>query len=460
LAPRWVSAADFPEQDTRFALFAASWALVVLFGMSSEQMVQTPLQIAVCVAAGVVLLVPRQPVALGVAALAFVVHFWVDEYRMLFVHTAFVFAGCAGVLLALVPTFHRDAAAWRRRFVDAYAPVAVAQTAICFFAAGFAKLNTDYLAVETSCGAVFYAHQITAFPYSLLPAAPWAERGALYMALILEIATPLLWLHHRTRKVGFWAGGFLLFLLGTNARARYYVFTGPFLALLLLGFDWEPVRRWVAERVPPRVLEGARVVRWITVVVLLGGALLVGDDEPAGRWFVCRLLFVVWALAVFAAVAVAPSVRMAARPVVPGIARIAWIVALLYALHEALPYVGLKAQRNFTMAGNLVLNAEWSNHLLFERAPALPFSRVAVLESSSDRALDRRGKTIWQTWVLYDYLARHPDVRATFTVDGERVTVRGADVADRKSLLAPLLHVIPSSRTPRAQPCGHGRPKR
>lgn len=446
--------------DVRFALFAASWGLVVLLGMASERMSETPLQVAVCVACGLALLLPRQPLVLGTLALAYVLHFWFDEHRARFVHSGFVFAGCAGILLALVPTFSRDPQVWRRRFVDAYAPVAVAQAAICFFAAGFAKLNVDYFDLETSCGAVFYAHQITAFPYSLLPAAPWAETIALYLALAMELVAPPLWLYHRTRKPGFWFGGVLLFLLGTNARARYYVFTGPFLALLLLGFDWEPARRWFTARIPRRAFDVARIAAWIIVPIGIATALIVGDQGLTVRWFVARTMFVVWALGVFALVALAASVQLAARPVRPRVARVAWVVSGLYAAHEALPYVGLDAERNFTMAGNLVLNAEWSNHLLFDKAPALPFNRVAVLERSDDPLLDKRGAFIWQTWALYDYLARHPDVTATFTIDGERHTVKGAEVADRASFIAQYLHVVQSRRIPRPKACGHGRPKR
>lgn len=451
--------------DARFVVFAFSWALVVLFGMSSERMSDSPASVGVCLACGLVLMAPRSTWTLGLSALSYIAWSAVEEQHEIFVHTGFDLVGCVGVLLALVLTFHRDGRVWRQRFVDAFAPVAVAQAALCFFAAGFAKLNTDYLEVKTSCGAVFYAHQITAFPYSLLPAAPWAEQVAIYLGLITELVAPWLWLHYRTRRVGFWFGGLLLFLLGTNARARYYVFTGPFLALLTLGFDWEGVRQWLARHpvlgpALTRAWPALRLSWWLTVPIALVVALTFGEHNPGlgARWFVARTLFVVWSVLVFAGPLVAEAVPLARRPVAPRVARLVWVVVVLYTIHEALPYLGLKTKRNFTMAGNLVINTRWTNHLLLKSAPELPFNKMAILDTSSDRTLNRRGSAAWPTWVLYDYLGRHRKTTAVVTIDGKKVRLRGADFVKSKSWFVQTLQIPQTPLRPSPHRCGHDRP--
>jgi hypothetical protein len=446
---------------SRFVVFSFSWAFVLLLGMASRQMAANPANVVLCLACALVLLVPRSPLALGAACLSYLVWVAVGQgVDDVFVHVAFNGVGCVGVLLGLLLTAHCDPALWRQRFVDAYAPVAVAQAALCFFAAGFAKLNTDYFELKTSCAGVFYSHQITAFPYSLLPSDPWAEHVAVYLSLAVELVAPWLWLYHRTRRIGLWLGGVLLFLLGTNVRATYYEFTGPFLALLTLGLDWELAHRWLAGHPAlPRAARAGQIAAWIGLPLLLLWAMTLGEHRPGleARWVITRTAFVLWSLSLFAGALRAHAVPLARQPVTPRAARLLWVVLLLYAAHESMPYLGLRTKRNFTMAGNLLINREWTNHVLISSAPDLPINELAVLHRSNDPTLDRKGGWVWPTWVLEDHLARHPETWALVEIDGKKVRLRGKAMAHRKSWLVHALRIPLSPARPLPQECGHPR---
>ena len=365
-----------------FPVFTFSWGLVLLFGMSSEVMAGTLLSVLVCMTGFLAMVRPGRPWALALVSASYVVHWLVDDYRHPFVHTWFDFWGCVLLLLGLLASYDRDEARWKQRFVAHAGPAAVALAAVAFFAAGVAKLNIDYFTPERSCAVTFYEWQRTYPPYSfLLPTGAVGDALGMYGTVVAELVAPVLWLHHRTRKIGFFLGFALLFLLGTNAYARYYVFTGPFIAHLALGFDWRrsvgAIEAHLGTR-PWLVQLSTFVLAFALLAAMTVGA---SRDGLVTRHLIVRSVFVVYAAFVTVGVALAPPIRFG--PVWPVRARpsVAWAVVLFIACFELLPYFGMRTSRNFTMAANFVLDEGYSNHLVFRRPLPFPVDRSTFAET-------------------------------------------------------------------------------
>lgn len=440
--------------DRRYRIFAWGWALAVLGGMFSQGVATTPGRVVVTFFAAAVLMFPAEPLLLLGLSLAYMVHFNVDDYVMAFVHTGMIFLFSTGIALALLTTASRDRGQWRARFVTAFAPVGIGLAGVTFFAAGFAKLNTAFNDPQTSCASIFYAFQRTVFPYSLLPNAAWAQRFSIHFTECAELGGALSLMHWRTRRFGQVLSWTFLYLAGTNPENQLYEFTGPLLAMPLIGLTWdrEPpalvstLGRRLAALVPQR-----RTLIRVAVGLAFGALLLWAGwaDHHHGakelRRHIARGVFTVVALCI------PPSVLLfgRARPLGtggPGLARVAWLAVLVISGRECLPYLGLRVYRTLTMASNVVVNTRFSNHLLVREVPDLPFNHLAVLLRSSDPLLDSHGYMGMADWALFDYLARHPQVEASFWLDDERVEIEpySKDPRVRRSFAANFLNVSPT----------------
>lgn len=358
-----------------FSAFTWAWSLVILMGMSSENMSATVLGVLVVTACAWGLVRPSDPRALGAVVLSYIVHFAVDDYRAPFVHTWFDFICCCMIALALVQSASPDTDTWRDRLVLHLRTPALAMCALCFFAAGFAKLNLDFIDERLSCASVFYSYQIAVPPYSwLLPDSATGRNLAIGGTLVMEALGPLLLLFRRTRRVGFFLCFVMMFLLGTNSRARYYVFVGPFLALLTLAFRWEDLADgW--KRIPRWVVVTAQVglVLWIVLAMTRGEV----RENLVTRHLTARILVVPAMLALGVAGLFLPLSERGASPW----RRLAWAPVAFMLVFETLPYFGLKSPRNFTMAANHRMGPAYSNHLLLPAVLPMPFDYEAAREA-------------------------------------------------------------------------------
>jgi hypothetical protein len=446
------------QSDLRFAVFARAWAVTVLLGLLSQEMATTPGRILVTGSATAVLCFARSPWLLGALAVSYVGHFAADGYRHVYVHVWLLFLASCALGVGLLTTWNADAVAWRARFVRGVAPVLVALGAAWLFFAGFAKLNTSFSDPAVSCGPIFFAHQRTVFPFSLLPGGPWAEAVVIPVTQVAETLGGLLLLHHRTRKAGFLLAWPFLFLAGTNPLGRLYEFTALFLALFTLGFQW----RWPFSR----PLACPSKIRTALCLLLIAGVVATARLDAPGPGLELRYrigwgLFVVAALALVLAVAFFSS-AVPLRGPGPPFAKLAWVVFALAVLHETLPYLGLRNARNVAMAANLSVNRFHSNHRIVVRAPSLPFNHTAVLRASSDPFLASHRGYAWVDWALFDYLGRHPAVRVRFELDGETVTVprAGDDPRFQPSAVAAFLAPFATDTRDVPTACGKTRPKK
>lgn len=372
-----------PSTNERaFPVFSFTWGMVILFGMSSEKMGATLLGVLVCLSCFAAMLRPNRPWGLLATSSVYLVHFMIDEYRIRFVHTFFDFCGCSLVLLGLLASFNKDESLWRQQFVKWAGPASVGLASAAFFFAGFGKLNFDYFTPASSCGVLFYEWQRTVWAYGLiLPTGAVGDWFGIVGTLIAELLAPFFWMHHRTRKVGFFLGLLLMFLLGTNPYARYYVFTGPFIALVVIGFDWE---RPVAAI--ERILSSHRaIVPTLTFVSLyaLVVAMTVGATREGllVRHFAARTMFILLCAFMFTGVSMSRPIAFGPVWKLPLRRQLAWAVVLFVVGFELLPYFGMRHARNFTMAANFRLDEGHSNHLLVRSPLPFPMDKKTFAET-------------------------------------------------------------------------------
>lgn len=457
---------DQETRHTSFAVLTAGLALTVLFNYGAYSMGKTPLIVVTVLLALVNLAWPRFPLALGAMYASYCLQYSIDT-RVYRVHTHFDFVLGLAVLATLALTYWGPKEHWRTRFVYVFAPVGLSIAGISFFAAGLAKVNTDFITVKHSCATVFYEWSRTVFPYSLLPTGKRMIYGVVALTWICELGGPLLLLHPATRRWGFLMILLLAFLLGTNPYACYYEFTSPFLALGLLGFVHEDLHeRWVGTRAGGWLSARYSALSWL-VLAIFGGcalaAMLAGDRGTAEdlRLAVTRAVFVVWVLSFVLPVAVlAPVARLLDRPSQPLVSHLAWLSVLFVLVQEGTSYVGIRAEGAFAMAANFSLSTLHSNHLLVREVPALPFNRMVVLEDSSAPELALHGSRAWPDWMLFDFLARHPEHWAVVSRGGveERFEPGSTDPRIRRSLFAKILPAMKVSvRT--SIICAHELPK-
>jgi hypothetical protein len=465
------TAATHRAEGRQVALFFRCWAVVVFYDRAVRGTNDSAWSVAIVLAATAVVLWPESLAA--VTALSAVHLTW---YLQGYTARADMHWHVAALLHLAVVTWVVGTLVRQRRVPrvgdmhGALAPVARWLVVVGLFSAGFAKLNTGFLDPSTSCAVDMFLYQRTAFPYSLLPDAPWAYRAAMGLTLVSEMGSPLLLLWRRTRPAGFVLGFTFLFIIGTNPVGYLFEFAGLFLAMSLffaapdtIGRGLDEVGRflptgWLPKKTGSRgraALTAALVA--CALVLALGWGRL---DMRDLRLEVCRVVFVVGVLAL-SLVLVAGRGRWPARalPLAPQ-PRILLLVPLIFLLGELTPYIGLKHAPTMTMAANLAVSSEFDNHLLVHPIPRWSFNRVVTIRSSSDKHLERGTRMVWLAFA--DYLAEHPRISVEFEVEGkvEQVARAGEDPRfQHPSMLPELLH-LDDVRYPRASPkCSHRFPR-
>lgn len=409
------------------------------------------MRVVVSLVALVAMMFPGQPAVLAALALAWCVHISVDHYSQVYVHHWLVTLGSWAILLAVLAGMRRDVSAWRAQAVNGLMIAAPAIATIGMLAAGFSKLNEGFVDPAVSCANTMYQWQRSVFPWSLLPSAPWTIVAAIVFTFGAELAGPILAWNARTRRLGlFMMAGFFM-AIGTNAQARLYEFSGPFLALFTLLIDWENLRQRVDAFRPP-----AWAFRALAIVLVLPA--MAGDRAGIvhdGKMVLARAVYVVADL-IFLTAALAPG-NGPSRSWKP---HIAWIVPAVALAHESLAYIGLRTHRNFAMAANFMANTEISDHLVVRHVPDLGVNRLAILQTSSDKEFNLRGRGGLPMWAVSDLLARHRHLAMSFQYEGRDIEVKADDDhrGFERSVWADSLDLMVQPLGPNPPGCGHKPP--
>jgi hypothetical protein len=367
-------------------------------------------------------------------------------------------------------------------WMPGFAPLARLQLVILYGYAVLHKLNTDYLARESSCGVAFFQAMLERFPF--LPAVPALEVAAIYSPLIAEALIPILLISRRTRIAGILVGALLHVGFALDPIGPFYNFSSMLLAMFVLfappavlpatrswlesvanGQRLRAVRRTLVRPWPlasaivvgiaavdllRRFLAGRDIFRFL---FLIYGAIIVG-----------LLLRYIWSRRSARALASAATMDACSDVSVFRVGRDAGLVfPILVLLNGASPYLGLKTETSFAMFSNLATEGGRSNHLFLPASlQAFPFQRDLVrIVASTDKqlaAMARQGLRVpfLQLRILVD---RRPDASLVYERGGQAYhvasTKRDASLGRPTPLIVRKLFAFrPIRDTPR-QPCGH-----
>jgi len=300
-----------------------------------------------------------------------------------------------------------------------FAPAGQGALLVMYFFGIFHKINSDFLNPVTSCAVALW-RQMPA-PLAALEG-PLVWYPAIYGTFAIEGGIMVALLTRRWRHVGIAAGiGFHL-LLSLSSYAMYISFTMLSIALHSLFLSGDAAQRILASRemrfVRSRMRDPVYIVTALLFVTGLAVLAFAGHYTLAASFALPLVLPFCAIILIYG---------RSQRPLVEGghAARFVGIaVTALFFLNCSMPYLGLKTAQSINMFANLRLEAGVSNHLILRRPPG-PFhylEKVAVIEDAGgDPELAWYQKRQFGI-VYYDLLsalAKNPDLRVTYRMDGQ-----------------------------------------
>lgn len=289
-------------------------------------------------------------------------------------------------------------------------------------AAGFAKLNHDFLDPASSCGPVLYLWLRESALFAWLPNGEWVAPLIIAWTLVAELGGALLLLTRRTRIVGLALLVSVWLPIALIPRFTVVEFTGVFFSASLLFVPRDALAsgvsrfhslwRRVSRRAPRRAVASLRAIAISAWIVAVFGE-HVGFDVDV-RKTICRMvcttgaLMVVWLLLMGGRHRwTFPRVRPPSRA-----ALAAWSFVALLLVNEASPYFGLWQNVSMTMAGNFWVQPAFSNHVVFSHVPTWRSTRPIAIVASNDAAFPVDAQ---MPWILFKELAaRHRAADVTY----------------------------------------------
>jgi len=301
---------------------------------------------------------------------------------------------------------------------------------IGMFFAGLSKINSDFLDLDMSCGAIYY-EWIRSNP--LLSYLPGGDTGAylgIYGGLVGELGSAFLLLFRRTRKIGLvllWGVSLMLYM---QVMSHYFEFIGLFFAMSLFYVDPQPLSR-VARRV---TAVRNQLERWVTslfrgrapkqtvpllVIVPYGIMLAAGASGTVVTLTVYRWLCTAVLVVVVTTIFLSWWRNQTRSPATLSGDRRAWLLLifpLLFILNESIAYLGLPHQPTLTMAGNLSLAPIGGNHLIFSKTTRFRLWPDVEIVSSN---VPRWTKGVHVAWPRFsDILSYRPHAKVTYRMEG------------------------------------------
>lgn len=439
------------DASVAWRVFAVLWAISLLYDGAVRTMTHDPHQLLVTIAAVAALLKPGAPWRLALAAAAQLLLVADTPPKRMMIHWYFNGAVNVAILLGWLSCALRarsprvDPAAALRAVRPA--AMLVGLSALTF--AGFSKINRSFLDPELSCGAVLYL--IQAESWSFLPDTEWAKRSAIWGTLLAEIGGPLLLCFRRTRPLALILLGGFFFTIGANPVNHLYEFAGPVLTACLLALGARPTAaawravassplRWIPELLRPLrvplLLAALAGFAWLSIEGDSKGTRPLRQDLARWTWLLgepALIASLLWATLR------TPGASL--RTLAASGPRWLLLLPLIFVLHEATPYAGMRHRISFTMAGNLRTLDGYGNHLLIRQVPDLYWNRrVEIVGSDNDDWLKKhaRRRSIMTFFSFADHMARHPDSEARILIRGEPESIPRAGDDPRFARRPPL----------------------
>lgn len=290
-------------------------------------------------------------------------------------HRILMFCVNVGVWLAfLALRLRRSPSPLPAELAGAFARISPGVLMLVYFFAFFAKLNTDFLDADVSCGTRFFNHIPLVFPVP--GSVETTGSAAIWVTLLVEALLPAALFFRRTRRLAVLAGLLFHFTIALDLVKRFYNFSAVMSALLVASLGTSTLQE-CADSLAHRLPRGVRAGRLLFMVrsffaAWLAGAFLYGIlADPSVAWRVFAGAWAVWmAVAVFE---LAMSIAAFFMPAVAshtarGPRAAVLVPLLLIAANGCGPYLGFKTRTSFNMYSNLRLEANAGNHLLFSRS--------------------------------------------------------------------------------------------
>jgi hypothetical protein len=440
------------SQVDQLGVFAVLWAVAAVWHLlGNASLAPGWAQAALAVAAGVVLLLPGEPLALAGLAAAGVVTAW-EEAPTIGNHWVLAALVNLGILLAVGVGALRGRPRDRLDLANRALPVARLSLLGFYAFAAFSKLNSAFFDRSVSCGAYYFRESTSSLGLSALQldGAAWVEQAVIIGTVVIELTIPVLLVRRATRNTGVVVALVFHGLLALDRSHQFFDFSSLLAALFVL-FLPPMASSWVAERIGSiraRLAlrhEGLPArVHLVLAGLPVAAGLLVALDVLSPR----EAVLVGWwpwqAMAI--ALVIAVGIYLWRRADVGAPSRLAphhalfALVPLLVVLNGLTPYLELKTGFGWNMYANLRTVDGETNHLLLPGTLPLTDEQADLVEivSSSDPALAAYAANEHAlTWnQLRSYLADHPDTQITYRRAGRRIELARAD--DNPSLVEPL----------------------
>ncbi|MDJ1484946.1 HTTM domain-containing protein [Cytophagaceae bacterium YF14B1] len=282
------------------------------------------------------------------------------------------------ILFAIVQNRNRkNELAFRNDLFDSFAPIARISICILYFFGVFHKLNTDYLKIPISCGAVLL-QEIADRMYPMV-VGDVPKLIAMWGTLIIESLIPVLLIGKKTRKWGILLGLVFHFMLSFHPHRGIYSFSSLMLGYFSLFLPQNaPLllkESYLSFKARYRLLPGWQ--RWlIGLGIPTGFVAYLGYmrmHATNGYENVMQIGFVLWCAWAIVTLLVYMLVFIPAKwEFTPSFfklpSRWAIIVFLLLLLNSLSPYLGFKTQTSFSMFSNLRTEGGKTNHILMPNA--------------------------------------------------------------------------------------------
>jgi hypothetical protein len=403
-------------------LFSVCWGFALLLHVLGNPTLASPASnTALALAIALVLLVPGEPLALGVLSIAQLATVW-SEAPVLANHWALAAAVSVAVLLALATRGRQP-----ERFWSAFLPAA-RWCLLGFYAfAAFAKLNHAFFDPDVSC-APFYLHESARSLGigALSSLSGWGARVVIVATAATELSIPVLLAWRRTRVV--WVPVAMAFhlVLALDRVHEFFDFSAVLFALFVLFLPNDfagSLGEWLL-RVPRALSIGARVIAAALVVWLIVAA---SNRDLSLRTARLSIGWTAWQVVAIASLAGVTAWVVRHRPVraEPGalaLEPVMVLVPLLVVLNGLTPYLEVKTAFGWNMYSNLRTVGGDSNHFVIPAtAPLLDDQKHLVQILDSDDAGLRfyadHGYALTLRR-LRGYLHDHPDTSLTMRLDG------------------------------------------
>ena len=350
-----------PQSSVLFVAFGILWSLATLFHLAQfDDWAKNLPALALSLAAIVYLVDPQSLKKFLFFSLAQALSIYADLPQVTN-HWLFSFFVAITILGAYASLSLRSkkAGCSKEELFECFAPVVRIELVILYFFVVFHKLNSDFLAPETSCAASHYrdlAQQV-----SFLPMGDWVSYWAIYDSLTIEGLILICLIVRRLRLVGIALASVFHFALALNDFYNFSAMLFAVFPLFVPGAIPALIRRWKdltgqADLSTPRMLRtGSRLGGLFVVLLLLGIAFSGVESVDAGRalfngYGLLYLLAIVSLIPFWAQLSTSQSGAGFFLPNKQH--RLLMLLPIVLIFNGASPYLGLKTETSFAMFSN------------------------------------------------------------------------------------------------------------